>query len=62
LTVRIDEKSKCMNGKLQKNKIKLECQVTTVVEELLNYTDRWNQPMTGFIQNIRAMRWAVFTI
>jgi hypothetical protein len=38
------------------------CQVTTEVEELINYADRWNQPMTDFIQNIRAMRWAVFTI
>jgi hypothetical protein len=24
------------------------CQVTTAVEELLNYTNRWNQPMTTF--------------
>ena len=24
------------------------CQVTTAAEELLNYTNRWNQPMPTF--------------
>ena len=39
------------NGKEKKFK----GQDTTVVEEVLNYTDRWNQPITSLIQNIGAM-------